>query len=197
VLVDLLLGRDHDQVEIEMQVVVPVDCLLGMSDSPGQLPGYGPIPAGIVREMAENPRCTWRRILTDPAEGHVLEVSNRRSPSAALARYVRTRNPTCVFPGCDKPSTACDLDHTQPRHRTGQTSATNLGPECRRHHRLKHAGDSPSVRGAGARRVGPAARRWQMRQTEPGHFVWTSPEGRQYHVRPETLPSELHRTDDC
>ncbi|EIV94015.1 HNH endonuclease signature motif containing protein [Frankia sp. QA3] len=183
VLYDLLMGRDRDRINLEMQVIVSAECLLGLSEKPGEIPGYGPIPAGIVREMAANPRCTWRRILTDPAEGRVLEVAHRRFPSAALARHVQVRNPTCIFPGCDKPSTACDLDHTRPHGRGGETNERNLGPECRRHHRLKHAADRPP--GAADSATTSTAMRWKVCQVKPGHFVWTSPEGHKYHVGPE------------
>ncbi|WP_251744128.1 HNH endonuclease signature motif containing protein [Frankia sp. AiPs1] len=183
VLYDLIMGRDHDRINLEMQVIVPVECLLGLAEKPGEIPGYGPIPAGIVREMAANPRCTWRRILTDPVEGQVVETASRRFPSAALARHVRVRNPTCVFPGCDKRSAACDLDHTKPHGQHGPTDEGNLGPECRRHHRLKHAGDRPT--GAAHPAMAGPVTRWKVRQVRPGHFIWTSPEGRTYRVGPE------------
>ncbi len=78
-----------------------------------------------------------------PAAGKVVEVVSRRFPSAVLARHVRVRNLTRIFPGCDKPSTACDLDHIRPHGQDGETGERNLGPECRRHHRLKHAADRP------------------------------------------------------
>ncbi len=183
VLFDLLMGNNRDGVRLEIQVIVPVDCLLGLSENPGEIPGYGPIPAGIAREMAEDSRSTWRRILTDPGDGKVLEVSDRRFPSPALRRHIEARNPTCVFPGCDRPSAACDLDHTRSRRDGGETGEANLGPQCRRHHRLKHSAEK---RSGGAWSDSARSRRcWKVRQPAPGRFVWTSPEGRQYEVVPE------------
>ncbi|MCK9893851.1 HNH endonuclease signature motif containing protein [Frankia sp. AgB32] len=184
VLFDLLMGSNRESVRLEIQVIVPVDCLLGISESPGEIPGYGPIPAGIAREMAEDGRSTWRRILTDPADGKILEVGERRFPSPALRRYVQARNPRCIFPGCDRPSMACDLDHTSPHRNGGKTRGDNLGPQCRRHHRLKHSADRSS-RGDSSGGARPR-RYWKLRQPRPGHFVWTSPEGRQYEVVPES-----------
>ena len=35
-------------------------------------------------------------------------------PSKALADFVRCRDLTCRWPGCDRPATDCDLDHTIP-----------------------------------------------------------------------------------
>ncbi len=40
------------------------------------------------------------------------------------------------MPGCRRRAVTCDLDHTI-AWPTGSTEASNLGPLCRRHHRLK------------------------------------------------------------
>lgn len=177
VLFDLLMGRDRGRVNVEMQVIVPFETLMGLAQHPGEVPGYGPIPAEIVREMTADAGCTWRRVLTAPKRGQVLDVGDRRFPSAPLARYVRARNTTCVFPTCDLPATSCDLDHTRGSARGGRTEPGNLGPQCRAHHRLKHQAD---------RMPAGAGKRWDLRQPEPGHFVWTTPEEQVYHVYPET-----------
>ena len=60
----------------------------------------------------------------------------RYTPSAGLARFVRCRDLTCRFPGCDEPADRCDLDHTIP-YPVGPTCASNLGCLCRKHHLLK------------------------------------------------------------
>ena len=38
----------------------------------------------------------------------------RYRPSTALDEFVRIRDLTCRFPGCDRPAEYCDLDHTMP-----------------------------------------------------------------------------------
>ena len=38
----------------------------------------------------------------------------RYTPTRATAEFVRCRDLTCRFPGCDKPAQFCDLDHTVP-----------------------------------------------------------------------------------
>ena len=48
----------------------------------------------------------------------------------------------------------------------GDTSAENLGPGCRRDHRLKH--QAP----------------WQVRRNPNGTTTWTSPQGREYTNHP-------------
>ncbi|MEX5708746.1 DUF222 domain-containing protein [Parafrankia sp. FMc6] len=169
VLVDLLTGRGSHATPMpcDIQVVVPATTLMGLSDDPGEIPGYGPIPARIAREMAKRPGSTWRRILTDP-QGHLIEVADRRLPSAAQVRHVRARNRTCVFTGCTRPSRRTDTDHTISFSEDGRTLTKNLGPLCRRHHRMKHRGH------------------WQVTQPQEGTFVWTSPLGRTSVTTPDT-----------
>ena len=55
-------------------------------------------------------------------------------PSTALADFVRCRDLTCRFPGCDHPAIDCDLDHTIPYAQGGPTHAGNLKCYCRTHH---------------------------------------------------------------
>ncbi len=54
-------------------------------------------------------------------------------PSKALADFVRCRDLTCRFPGCDHPAMDCDLDHTIPHAQGGPTHAANLKCYCRTH----------------------------------------------------------------
>jgi hypothetical protein len=168
VLLDLLLDRrPHPHVEVAVNVTVAASTLAGVDDQPAVLHGYGTISAGYARELAE--QATWRRILTDAPGGSPLEVSRRRYPSPALARHIRARNLRCVFPACSVPAEACDLDHTDPYARGGETSEANLGPLCGRHHRMKDRPDVP----------------WTLSQARAGHYEWTSPTGRTYSTPPD------------
>jgi hypothetical protein len=54
-------------------------------------------------------------------------------PSAKLQEFVRVRDLTCRFPGCDEPAEFCDLDHTIP-YPLGPTHPSNLKCLCRKHH---------------------------------------------------------------
>jgi hypothetical protein len=167
----LLLGacehlHEAGEAQVEVHVTVPATTLLGLADDPGELEGYGPIPAETARELAEDG--TWRRIVTDPVEGTVLDEGTRRFPSPRLARKIRTRDRTCRFPGCSRPARRADVDHTTRHTDDGPTAEANLSALCRRHHRLKDE----------------AASRWSMVQPEPGVLVWTSPTGRVYTVDP-------------
>ncbi len=122
----------------EINVIVSLETLLGLVDDPGQIPGLGPIPASLARELAADGR--WRAWVKDAGGAIRATGTVGYHPTAAIARAVRAREPHCRFPGCRQPAHRCDLDHTVPYPR-GATSVPNLGPLCRRHHVLKtHTG---------------------------------------------------------
>jgi len=162
VLAALLLGNRREHVAVEVQVIAPVGTLAGLDNNPTELVGYGPIPADIGRALAADAH--WRRVLTDPETGTVLDLGHRRIPTPALARLVRHRQNSCLFPGCGMPAARADIDHTLAHAAGGRTALDNLGLLCRHHHRAKHS---------------PAAG-WRLEQPTPGVFRWTSPAGRTY-----------------
>ena len=119
----------------EIAVVIDLATLLRLADNPGDMPGCGPIPAEIARQLAADTR--WRAwITTTTAAGTQVVATSPGAyrPTAALARLIRAREPQCRMPGCRSQIT--DLDHIIPFPH-GQTTASNLGPLCRRHHRMK------------------------------------------------------------
>ena len=82
---------------------------------------------------------TWRRLVTDPASGTVVDVGRARyRPPAGLADLVRARDRACVFPTCQTPAERCDIDHLTAWSQGGTTSLDNLVVLCEAHHRLKH-----------------------------------------------------------
>jgi hypothetical protein len=180
VLAALLLGNRREQVTVEIQVIASVGTLAGLDNNPAELVGFGPIPADVGRALAADAR--WRRVLTDPESGTVLDLGHRRVPTPALARLVRHQQIRCVFPGCGMPARRCDLDHTLAHAHGGRTALDNLGLLCRHHHSAKHRG------------------RWTLHRERPGVFVWSSPAGRFYTIDTafndeEGLPPpEDHRT---
>jgi hypothetical protein len=154
----------------EIQVVIDLPTLLGLRDDPAQLPGYGPLPAAVARELADD--AEWRRLVTDPVDGHLLDYGRRRyRPPRRLRDYIIARDRTCRFPGCSQPARLCDLDHVTPSKR-GKTSASNMIPLCRHHHRLK------------------THHRWRVRLNADSSVVWHSPAGREYHLKPRSQLDE-------
>jgi hypothetical protein len=151
----------------QVNVVVSLATVLGLSDAPGEVPGLGPVPSDVARALAADG--TWRAWVTDATTGHLVATGSRSYvPSAAVARLVRGREPHCRMPGCRALSEACDLDHAMPWP-AGETSPSNLGPACRRHHNLKtHGGWRIEVEGGDA---GGDPLRWRWR-TPAGLTVW-------------------------
>jgi Domain of unknown function (DUF222) len=152
---------------VTVQVTVAATTLLGLDEQPGQLAGYGPVPASVARRLAAEG--TWRRLLTDPVSGTVLDYGRTRYPPPPdLVDHVVARDRTCRWPGCDRPAATAEIDHTTP-YPDGATAADDLGPFCKSHHIGKHHS------------------RWRVRQPEPGRFEWISPTGHSYTVEPEPL----------
>ncbi|MBO3104015.1 HNH endonuclease signature motif containing protein, partial [Cellulomonas fengjieae] len=108
-----------------LQVSVAATTLLGLDDHPATLGSYGPIPAQVARELAQD--ATWRRVLTDPA-GQVCAVGTTAyRPGADLTRTVIARDVTCTFPGCRQPATRCELDHRIPYDHARTTAPRTTG----------------------------------------------------------------------
>jgi hypothetical protein len=117
---------------------------------------------------ASRPRSAkHRNAFRDVTASGAFGDPNRRFPNAALARHVRARDRSCRAPGCRRSAMRADLDHTIAFQLGGRTTAGNLGPLCRFHHRAKHEGG------------------WRLFQIRPGIFIWLSPLGKLYLVTPE------------
>ncbi len=119
----------------EIAVVIDLATLLRLAENPAEMPGCGPVPAEIARQLAADTR--WRAwITTTTAAGTQATATSPSTyrPTAALARLIRAREPECRMPGCR--SQVPDLYHVVPFPH-GQTTPSNLGPLCRRHHRMK------------------------------------------------------------
>ena len=164
-------GRCRRGGGVDVRITIPYTTLLGADDQPGELAGYGPIPAAVARDLAAGG--TWRRILTDPASGRPVDYGTiRYRPPEHLAGLVITRDQTCQFPGCRVPAHRCDLDHSIPHNPadgTGPTSEFNLGPRCRHHHQVKQI---------------PG---WSVTQHPDGCTTWVTPTGHVYHSQPPPL----------
>ncbi len=126
----------------------------------------------------------WAGLLADIArryrerDGRDLDAHpDDRLPRAALRRHTQIRDRTCVGIGCRHRPARCDQDHTVDHRHGGPTVAADLAPLCRHDHTLK----------------GQAG--WTLRQPSPGTFLWTSPLGGRYPVRPEPVLPPL--PDPC
>ncbi|TDD43413.1 DUF222 domain-containing protein [Kribbella antibiotica] len=164
------LGRrlpDQHRRRPHIEVLIPVGTLLGLDDEPCELTGYGPIPAEMARRISE--RGTWRRLLTDPATGVVLEAATtRHDPSPMVSETLLARHPVCAWPGCNRASRECDRDHGTPFAVSQRTSLSGLAPYCEYHHVIK---DTP---GWG----------WRTENHPDGSVTLTAPTGHRYTTVP-------------
>lgn len=146
---------------LTVNVTVDLPTLLGLAENPGQLAGYGPIPASVARELASDAK--WKRFITEPQTGNLLDFGRESyEPPQHLKDFLIARDRTCRFPGCRRSALLSDLDHAQSWESGGSTSPDNIGALCRRHHRLKtHDG-------------------WRIQSFGDGSCTWTSPLGKEF-----------------
>jgi hypothetical protein len=123
---------------------------------PGVILGGAVLPAPIAAQAAIHATVTS---LIHPGQA---PPEPRYRPSKKLAEFVRCRDLMCRFPGCTKPATLADIDHTIPWP-YGPTCASNLKCLCREHHLLKTFWPG-----------------WSDRQLPDGTVHWTDPDGQTY-----------------
>lgn len=168
---DLLAGAPAPtRAAVERATVVVHIAADTIGDAAGvtRIEDVGPLDTETLKAFLADSNVTVRPVIDlntiPPVDAY--EVPDR------LRRMVQWRNPVEVFPFSTRRSRGLDLDHTEPYDwhappGAGQTRGDNLGPLSRRVHRAK------------------TARVWQVDQTDPGVFVWTSPTGHRYEVSPE------------
>lgn len=148
---------------VTVNLTIDLPTLLGLTENPGMLAGYGAIPASIARELAADGK--WKRFVTDPVSGELLNLGRETyEPTQVLIDFLTARDRTCRFPGCRQPARVGDIDHAKSWESGGETSISNLGVLCRRHHRMKTHGG------------------WELISESDGSCTWTSPMGKIYKV---------------
>jgi hypothetical protein len=120
-------------------ITVPVMALLGVTEEPAMLDGYGPIPPSMARRLVADGAESFRRVLIDPRDGAPLEIGRSSyRVTKAQRQWLRLRDGRCPFPGCSNQSLDNEADHVLAWAAGGTTGVSNLGQPCRRHHRLRH-----------------------------------------------------------
>ncbi|TFD88005.1 HNH endonuclease [Cryobacterium lactosi] len=149
-----------------VHLTVPALTLLGRSDEPAILEGYGPIDPETARRIAGT-ATSWSRILTHPETGCRLSMGREQyTPPADMRRYLDARDRTCQGIGCTRRATLSEIDHTRPWNTGGPTDVDNLVHLCTPCHRLKHQSSFTTNQGPG------------------GALTWTTPAGRKYTSAP-------------
>ena len=169
-LVDAVLsGLPHDALpELQgrrpsIQIVVAADTLLGLDDEPADLAGYGAITAETARRYAADQSGTWRRLLTDPDTGALLDIGrDTYRPAQRLRDFVQARDGMCCFPTCNQPAYRCEFEHIVAFAAGGRTCRCGGALACRRHNLCK------------------AGTGWQYRRLPDGSFRWADDTGHSY-----------------
>ncbi len=155
---DCAAGKRPAASPVTIHVIASQDTLNGTATAPGsEFNADGLITPELLKELAKSAKLVplVHPGYAPPEPGYI--------PSKALADFVRARDLTCRWPGCEVPAVDCDIDHTIPYGKGGPTHAANTKCYCRTHHLLKTFWG------------------WREQQLADGTLILTSPAG-QTHV---------------
>lgn len=165
-------------IRAEVRLTLAASTAVGLDEAPADLDGYGLVPADVARALVET-GASFTRVLTDPDTGAVTSVGRtHRLPPPQMRLHLQLRDATCRFPGCTRPASTSEADHTIEWRNGGETSLDNLVSLCTSHHHLRH-GD-----------------RWRY-TLHDGVTAWTTPTGRRITLHPPTLAPPCPRFPDA
>ena len=182
IMADTLVERVTGQtaapvVPLDVQIVVPRQLLLDPADpSPAEIPGHGPLPADLARDLlrGRRDRIAWRRLITDATDDGrtiVVGIDRRRRFTGPLADLIDARDgQQCRDPYCMAP--VRHHDHIRRYVDGGPTIVDNGRGVCERGNLVR---EMPG---------------WTVRLTDPdSHTVeTTTPTGHHYLSRPPEPP---------
>jgi hypothetical protein len=174
-------------VPVMLDLLMPVETLFGESDEPAEVPGVGPIPAGVARDLLDaspEARTAIRRLFSDTDHLIAMESRTRLFPKS-LGEFIRLRDRRCRTPWCDAP--VRHIDHITDAATGGKTSEHNGQGLCvscnhaKQHPRLRHHVTSrPDLEPHTTVITTPAGASYDSRAPAPpgnpaDHFVQTRP----------------------
>ncbi|MDE9364103.1 HNH endonuclease signature motif containing protein [Luteipulveratus sp. YIM 133132] len=146
----------------------------------GEVPGVGFLSAAQVRAVACAQGSTWRRLVTDPITGAVIDAASTYRPPAPMRRLVQARDQRCRAPGCEHPAVECDLDHDT-RWRPGAQNVADGATHPDNLHALHRAHHQAKTRGW-----------WRSEQSDDGDVIWQTLTGSAITTR----AANLHALED-
>jgi hypothetical protein len=197
-----------------VHLIVPIDALRGISDQPGEVPGYGTVPASVARAIASRAADRrWCYSVIDQTgqairHGHTKALTgdgDHRELLAALTGKVDGTSRACeVETGCS-PETGPGMQHLKGvyrpsaslRHLIEIRDRTCRFPACRRPARqcdLDHTRPFDDGGPTCTCNLAPLCRKhhrlkqaqgWTLTHPEPGRLTWVTPSGRRYPVTPD------------
>ncbi|MBK9433634.1 MAG: DUF222 domain-containing protein [Micrococcales bacterium] len=156
----------NTRIDVHVDVVIPADTLARLRNTGASITGFGPVDADHARALALSKDARWQLLITDPTTGQLIDMSTKGLPDPRPDQKSRPGpRPALPLPRLHHPAAHTDTDHLIPWP-TGQTTPTNLAPECRGHHLIKtHSG-------------------WTCQTHPDGSLTWTSPLGTQHTTYP-------------
>ena len=155
IMADALVERITGQVSagdvpVEVSLVMTDRTMLGNDDTPAHVEDYGPIPAGLARQIVREADRAWlRRLFLAPdADSLVAMDSRRRRFDGELRRFLVLRDEVCRSPWCDAPCgtpTTSRASPTAARRARTTAKGSASGATTRRKRRAGGPGRSVSV----------------------------------------------------
>ena len=175
-----------EDVVVQVNLLMTDQSLLGDpggdgTDEPGFVDGYGPVPAGVARDLARGTKRsrTWvRRLFRRPDTGQLAAIdAKRRCFDGPIRDAIIARDQFCRTPYCGAPIR--HADHPEPAARGGPTTLENGAGLCEACNYAK---------------IAPG---WRARPGPDGagdEVIITTPTGHTYTSRPPDLPSGVAQT---
>ena len=192
-----------------VNLTIPLTTLLGASDSPGEVPGHGPLDADASRllacAMAGHRATRWQIVVTGP-DSRALASGTARGP---LAPAPDGSGWTVKVTAEPIATVDCDHRNAEPGYRASPAlqrlirsrTVTCTGPGCRRpaaHCDLDHTipydddgitcecNQAPLCRFCHRLKQSEG---WKLHQPRPGDMIWITPAGRRYVSLPSQHPT--------
>ena len=132
------ISWERETPQVEVQVVMDLATLRGEDDHPCLLDG-APVTADLARHVAGY-ATAFRRLVTAPVSGHLLDYGHRVYLPGPLRTYVLARDGRCATPGClNRAASRLQMDHATP-FPAGPSTPANSHARCTTCHQLKTAG---------------------------------------------------------
>ncbi|PQP17678.1 HNH endonuclease [Rhodococcus opacus] len=119
---------------VAVNLVLSDETLLARGHEAAQLQGFGPVPAGIARQLVadavdSDTETSLRRVYACPQSGSLtaMESQSRMFPKS-LRKLINLRDRTCRTPWCDAPIR--HHDHIRSHRESGATTANNGSGLC-------------------------------------------------------------------
>jgi hypothetical protein len=173
------VGTRAREPRLELGLVMSDASLLGDSEDPAHIEGFGPVPAELAREIvvgacSRDEQVWMRRLWASPRTGELVSMDARgRFFRNSLARFIRLRDQVCRTPWCAAPIR--HVDHVRRSADGGATSQDNAQGLCEA---CNHAKDAPG---------------WQARPRPDGSVGTTTPTGHTFATRPPAIARIHHR----